>query len=385
MKGNLKYKLILIITFGIFVFIEVFKPRPVDWSVTLDPDDKIPFGTYAFREFLPDLFDEENLRITEESVYQALSRDSTQNLIVTGKVLDLGEEDRGLLRRAIANGSHVLLIVEDVNQALSDSLDIQFNYNLFIADQILTSEDSLSLTLGDRSYGFPDAFVTSSISPFTSDYEVLNRTSDGKIIFIEKEIGEGKLYICTLPLLITNYSLLSGDNVEMMEYFVSKLPDQQTTWTSLYSSGIAESGSILRYLMSEPSLRWAYTITIISLLLFMIFRYKREQRQIPTVKPPSNSSIDFAVTVGQLYMKQGNHRDIALKRLIYLKDYLARRFFINVSYEEEEIEKVSHKTGKDLSVVKKLYEEILRVQRINYVSRDHLMTFNRHLEDFYNN
>ena len=55
MKGDLKYKIILIVTLGIFILMELLKPTPLNWSVTLDPDDKIPFGTYAFREFLPDM------------------------------------------------------------------------------------------------------------------------------------------------------------------------------------------------------------------------------------------------------------------------------------------------------------------------------------------
>ncbi|MGB3467513.1 MAG: DUF4350 domain-containing protein [Cyclobacteriaceae bacterium] len=385
MKGNLKYKVILVVTILIFILVELLKPRPVDWTVTLHPEDKIPFGTYAFREFLPDLFTEGNLTVSRESVYQALKRDSTQNLIITGKILDLGEEDIESLRNSIENGGKALLIVEDLNASMSDSIDINFNYNLFIGEQILATQDSISLNFDEKNYKFPDAFVNSSISPFSSGYEILSRTDNGKIIFIEKTIGEGKLYICTLPLLTTNYSLLSGDNVEIMESMVGKLPDEKTTWTTLYSSVTTDSTSILRYLLSEPSLRWAYVITILSLFIFMIFRIKREQRAIPTIKPPRNSSADFAVTVGQLYMKQGNHKDIALKRLIYLKDFLASRYFINVNYAEEEIEKVVHKTGKDPMKVKELYSMISYIQRTERVSRDSLIEFNKKLEDFYNN
>ena len=387
MKGvkDLKYKLILGITFGLFVAFEILKPKPTDWNITLSPEDKIPFGAYAFKEFLPDLFSDGNLSVTDESIYKTISLDSAQNIIITSQVFEPGTEDLVQLQKALENGRHCLLIAEDASKEMKDTFDIEFNYKFFIKEQLLKRQDTIELDLEGKKYAFPEAFVSSSISPFKENYDVLSRTSDGEVIFIEKQVGKGKLLICTLPLMMTNFTLLSGDNVEMMEYLVNKLPDEKTTWTSLYISGKNEPQTRLRFILTEPSLRLAYTIGIISLFVFMIFRLKREQRQIPTIKPPKNSSIEFAATVGQLYLKHGNHKNIALKRLMYLKDYMLRRYFIHVNFTKDELEKVIHKTGKDEKVVKDLYKVISDVKSSEDIGENQLVYFNQKLEDFYNN
>lgn len=382
---NLKYKLILGITFGLFLTFEILKPKPTDWKITLDPDDKIPFGAYAFKEFLPDLFTQGNLFITDESVYQTFKKDSAQNIIITSKIFEPGTEDLVELKKALESGQNCLLIAEDVSKEMKDTFDIDFNYQFFVKEQVLLRKDTIQLNIGDKSYPFPEAFISSSISPFKDDYNIISRTSEGKIIFIEKEVGDGKLLICTIPLLTTNFTLLSGENVEMMEFLINKLPDEKTTWTSLYISGKNEPKTILRYILVEPSLRWAYAIGIISLFLFMIFRLKREQRQIPTIKPPRNSSIEFAATVGQLYLKHGNHKDIALKRLTYLKDHMLRHYFLHVNFTEDEIEKVVQKTGKDESVVNDLYKVISDVKAAENIRENQLVYFNQKLEEFYLN
>lgn len=382
---NLKYKLILGITFGLFLAFEILKPKPTDWRITLSPKDKIPFGAYAFKEFLPDLFSEGNLSMTDESIYQTLKRDSAQNIIITSKVFEPGAEDLEVLQTALENGQSCLLIAEDVSNEMKDTFDIDFNYKFIVKEQLLLRQDTTILEFGRKKYAFPDAFVGSSVSPFKEDYDVLSRTSDGEIILIEKQVGKGKLIICTLPLLITNFTLLSGKNVEMMEYLINKLPDEKTTWTSLYIAGKDEPQTYMRFILSNPSLRLAYAIGIISLFVFMIFRLKREQRPIPTVEPPRNSSMEFSETVGQLYLKHGNHKNIAMKRMMYLKDYLLRRYFLPVNFTEDELEKVIHKTGKEKSVVKELYNIIATIKSSESINESQLIYFNQKLEDFYNN
>lgn len=382
---NLKYKLILGITFGLFLAFEILKPKPTDWRITLSPKDKIPFGAYAFNEFLPDLFSEGNLSLTDESIYQTLKKDSTQNIIITSKVFEPGTEDLALLQKALENGQSCLLIAEDVSKEMKDTFDIDFNYKFIVQEQLLMRQDTTILEFGRKKYAFPDAFVGSSISPFKDGYEILSRTSDGEIVLIEKQVGKGKLIICTLPLLITNFTLLSGKNVEMMEYLVNKLPDEKTTWTSLYISGKDEPQTLIRFILSNPPVRMAYTIGIIALFVFMIFRLKREQRPIPTVRPPRNSSMEFSATVGQLYLKHGNHKNIALKRMMYLKDYLYRRYFLHAIFTNEELEKVIHKTGKDKSVVTELYRVIETIKSSERINENQLIYFNQKLEEFYNN
>ncbi|MEL7147195.1 MAG: DUF4350 domain-containing protein [Bacteroidota bacterium] len=386
MKKNFKYKLILGITIGIYILFELLKPKPTDWSITLAPNDKIPFGTFVFHQLLPDLFSEGNLVISEESIYQAYTQDSTQNLIIIGKAFYPGESELNMLIRAINAGTNCLLISDDINYELRDTLNLFLDIRFFADEQLLQRRDSTAIIFKDKAYDFPEAFVGSTIDARDDDFTELATDRYGNPVFVEKQIGKGKLLWCSAPLLISNYSLLSGDNTEMMEHIVNYLPDRRTTLTSLYLNGrtIAPQNR-MRFILSTPALRWAWFIALGALFLFMLLGLKREQRQIPTIKPPRNSTIDFAETVGQLYLKTGDHKDIVDKRLTFLKEHFKSKYFMRINFDETEIEKVINKTGKDAKVIKAMYHAIAGVSSARTITSEQLIQFNQKIEDFYYN
>lgn len=386
MKNNFKYKLILFTTIGLYLLFELTKPKPTDWTLSLAPNDKIPFGTYVFHQLLPDLFTEGNLTIGEESIYQAYLNDSTQNLIILGKEFNPQTNEIEQLLRSINAGTNCLLITDELNFELRDTLQLQLDYRFFVEQQILQRRDTTQVVFDGKKYDFPDAFISSTIEPEDKNFTKLASNRLGDLIFIEKKIGKGRLLWCSVPMLVTNYSLLSGDNIEIMESIVNQLPDQKTTLTSLYLNGRTMAPpNRMRFILTTPALKWAWFIAFGALVIFMLFGLKREQRQIPTISPPNNSTIEFAETVGQLYLKNGNHKNVAQKRLLYLKEYFKNKYFMRVTFEESEIERVINKTGKDASIVKALYQSIARVNSAPNITKEQLIQFNQTIEDFYLN
>ncbi len=384
MKGNLKYKILLGSTFLIFILFEILKPKPTDWNVTLSPNDKIPFGTYVFRDLLEDLFPASQLTISENSIYQILKEEENSNLIIVSKIFEPSDEDLNSLVESINNGAECLLISEGSSVGVRDTFDIAFNHNYFSTDQLQARIDSLEIRFNGKYYEVPTSFISSTLGN-DNEAEILSRTSESDVFFIEKKIGKGKLYVCSAPLLVTNFTLLSGENASLLEGLIAKLPDKKTTWASLYTSGRFEPQTSIRYLLTQPALRWAYAVGMITLLLFMIFKTKREQRQIPTIKPPKNTSIEFAETVGQLYLKFGNHQDIVDKKIRYLKEYFKSKYLLNVTFQNEEIEKVANKTGKEVDSISTLFFAVQQLNHLKYVDKNQLIHFNKKLEEFYIN
>ena len=386
MGKNFKYKLILGITVGLYLLFELTKPKPTDWSITLKPNDKIPFGTYVFHQLITDLFSEGNLTIGEESIYQTYVNDSTQNLIIVGKAFDPQESDMEILIRAIDAGTNCLLITDDISYGLRDTLGMQIDVRFYVQQQILQRRDTTQVFFDEKGYDFPDAFISATIEPTDENIIVHAKSRSGDPIFVEKQIGKGRLLWCSVPMLITNYSLLSGDNIEILESIINQLPDRKTTLTSLYLNGRTQAPpNQMRFILTTPALRWAWFIALGTLTIFMIFGLKREQRQIPTIEPPKNSTVEFAETMGQLYLKDGNHKNVAQKRLIYLKEYFKNKYFMRVSFDESEIERVINKTGKDAKIIKALYHAIAGVNRAPNITQDQLIQLNQKIEDFYLN
>jgi hypothetical protein len=87
--------------------------------------------------------------------------------------------------------------------------------------------------------------------------------------------------------------------------------------------------------LKQPALRAAYIVTLLAMVLFIIFYGKRIQRIIPIVNPLRNSSLDFANTLGQLYYKQRNHKNLADKRLRYWLNYVHTHYRLNTDQLDE--------------------------------------------------
>ena len=65
---------LLLILSLIYTWYEANRPRPVDWSETYSPKDKIPYGTYITYRSLPELFPDSKIRTSRLSIAEEFGR-----------------------------------------------------------------------------------------------------------------------------------------------------------------------------------------------------------------------------------------------------------------------------------------------------------------------
>jgi len=107
---------------------------------------------------------------------------------------------------------------------------------------------------------------------------------------------------------------------------------------------------------------------MIGLLLFVVFRARREQRIIPVIEPLKNSSIEFAQTVGALYHQNKDFTNIINKKLTYFFEYLRSHHYIDTNQPVEKlITELATKSGKSLEETKVLltYIQLLKNKAIH--------------------
>lgn len=100
----------------------------------------------------------------------------------------------------------------------------------------------------------------------------------------------------------------------------------------------ADNISLLRpleYFLSQKALNMSIFMLATAILLLCFFAAKRRQRAIPIVKPPKNTEMEFAYTIGNLYYKKRDNADIVKKRITFAYEMIRKRFFINLADEEE--------------------------------------------------
>ncbi len=212
---------------------------------------------------------------------------------------------------------------------------------------------------------------------------VIAKNDLGNPVTIRMPWGKGNIILNTTPLAFTNIYALSGNNQAFLSATLSYLPIQPIVWTEYYQVGRMEIGSPLRFVLTNESLRWAYYISILSLLVFMVFEMKRRQRIIPVIKPLQNTTLEFVTTIGNLYYQRGDHKNMATKKIIFLLEQLRSKYMINTTtLSEEFITTIARKAAKPVEEVRDLVSTIQRIQSKEKISADELLDLTKKIEKF---
>jgi hypothetical protein len=147
--------------------------------------------------------------------------------------------------------------------------------------------------------------------------------------------------------------------------------------------GKGERESPLRFILSRTALAWAYGITIVSLLCYVLFEAKRRQRIIPVVSPPQNATLEFVDTIGRLYYQHGDHKNLAQKKITYFMESIRTRFYLKTGILDEEfVDRLSEKSNVEREQVKMLISLIRKISESDSVSEDMLIRLSDMIERF---
>jgi len=210
-----------------------------------------------------------------------------------------------------------------------------------------------------------DSFVDSEpvIEELNSDYW---SEADGYIV-VKNKIGdkEGAIYFCTVPEIFTNIALQQISVADFNEELFHAINISPTTiyWDDeqgIYIPNVHNNTSPLQYILSQKSLKWAYYVTLISGLLFIIFRSKRRQKIIPLKEVKRNTSLEHIDTISKLYFSDSNHLEVArhMEKLFYHK--VERKFFLPKDHPNfvGVLAKKSRLHEEEISLLLQRFEEI---------------------------
>jgi len=80
--------IVLLVIAAFIFYIMENKPRQFDWSLTLYPESKEPYGGYIFDQSLPDLFPNARIEKTDSSIYTTLRGESEEQGLEQGQGQD---------------------------------------------------------------------------------------------------------------------------------------------------------------------------------------------------------------------------------------------------------------------------------------------------------
>ncbi|MCM4169938.1 DUF4350 domain-containing protein [Arenibacter sp. TNZ] len=389
----------IVVLMGIVVT-EIVRPKPLNWKPSYTSSDKIPFGCYVLFKELPNLFPEQEIKSSNESLYNVLiDRDTskTSNYLLINDFLDLDKQEAHQLLQYVHKGNDTFIAASSFGTILSDTLNIE------VETQYSIKEDTVLLRLTNNTFSKKNYSLTRGIynTHFTS-FDTINTTILGYVSFspetglidtsskektvspnfLRIKFGKGNFYLNTTPQTFTNYYMLK-DNADYVANTLSYLKDKDLYWDNYKKSGRIVIDSPMRFVLNQESLRWAYYLSLTGLLIFIIFKAKREQRIIPVINPLENSSIEFAKTVGGLYYEHKDYTDLISKKINIFLEHIRSHYYLNTeTINEKTATDLSAKSGKPLSEAQDIIDLIVHLKSKIHHNEQDVIALNKKLNQF---
>jgi len=391
MKKYRAYIFFMALGFVLLAYLQSRAPKPLDTTPSFSKNDKIPFGSYLLFEFLTDLFPNDQIFVINNPLTSHFA-DSTQpaasNIIFINFKINFDAFETRKLFEFISNGGQAFVAAERFEGFFADTLNLSTSFVLpSLGDSVVINFSNRSLR-NPSGYDFRYQSAATYFTKFdTAKSVILGQSAASKTNFIRLKMGEGALYLSTLPFVFTNYNMLYQNNHEYIFRALSYLPERPTYWDEYYKIRRQQAGTPLRYVLNQPSLRAAYITAMLGLLLFVIFQGRRRQRIIPVIAPPENTSLEFAKTVGRLYLQHGNHKNLAEKKIVHFLEFIRAHYFLKTDeFSEKFYTRLSRKSGVSPDKITRLFNRIQQIQtRDKPPDQSELLQLHQLIEEFYQN
>ncbi|WP_347925151.1 DUF4350 domain-containing protein [Pontimicrobium sp. SW4] len=388
---------LLILLFIGAIAIEFSKPKPINWTRTFNEVHTIPYGTFILYNELSNLFPESEVQDIAVSPYEYFDEyysweDSTYttsgNYMLIDDYADVDEVSAQELLDFASHGNTIFMSSNYLPQKFLDTLgiDLENDYAFTGKAQLSLANPAFkndSITI-DR--GLSNIYFSKLDSTKTTvlGYQKFNDGVHINFVKINHEFGEVFLHL--QPVAFTNYSLLKNNNKKYAEAILSYLPDDTFFYDSRNKKRTELGDSPLRFVLSQPALKWAWIFGLVSLLIFILFNAKRKQRIVKVIKPLENSTIAFTKTIGNLYYETKDHNNLIDKKITYFLESIRRKYYLDTQLLDEKfIKNLALKSGKDLDKTKKTMNLIVHLKAKQMCNEDDLKNLNKTIEDFYNN
>lgn len=363
------------------------KPTPTNWAPTYLATDKIPYGTFIIRDRIKDIIPKAKIQESKRPVYNTLKDQNFNNAsyFLIAQKIDVSKTDFDQMKKFMQAGNKVFIASYDFGK-LEKELKIETSTTMS-ADRPSLNFTNPNLKT-DANYGFERGIGTQYFSKI--DFKkgiVLGINNNQQPNFVKYNYGKGALFLISEPGFYTNFNMLDKYGAEYAAKTLSYIQtSDQVIFDDYFSAQKNETTDVLRVFFKHPELKWAYYLTIFSLVIFVLYEIKRRQRIIPIADPLKNASVEYAHVVGSVYYHERNNLDIAKKKINYFMKYLRTRYFLKTNEIGSDFATLlMEKTGINEPSAKTLTRYFIQIPQMSTLSDQELISLNQSIEFFHQN
>jgi hypothetical protein len=367
---------------------------------TYAKNDKNPFGSYIAYRQLGAMYPQHNVRVKAKAFDKTWNDIADTNAIYVciSQNLLLSEEEAISMLNYVYAGNTLFIAANYIDTTLLSQAKCKGNSFYAAMFKVEDSLRSTQTTAQDIDYNYFYQPFSNSLTYKDSVFtKVLGVNDKGEPNYLLYYHGKGKLLLHCDPRAFSNYFLLKQDNYKYLATtlgYAGNEPDH-VYWDDHYnktnyrrrsknSNDDDNSFSTLGEINKHESLRWAFWLSLLLLLLYILFGGKRRQRIMEVIKPNENTTVAFTETIGRLYLQKKDNKNIAEKMVTYFNEFVRNTYFVNTNNVTEEfIITLSRKSGVDKSRVESLYRAIQHVQAHPQIDDYQLLSLNEQIQQFY--
>jgi hypothetical protein len=422
-----------------YVLYDYFSVPRHDWMLTYRAEHSEPYDNKIIHDLLRDISGDRFIA-WKDSTFTERSLSTVpphSNYIFIGDQQYLTPEETSFLLRFIAEGNNALVISSSPSYLLIDSLLFpRTEYGYYLNDMgeydnetwrpMASFEDSTAeLTLlqdfdsGLTRVNADVRFRWNTIPHYWRYYKdslytregwmadplgTLTTTQGTRLNFIRFPVGNGQLFLHATPVVFTNYHMLSEKASVYAQQVFSVLGDGAVYWDDynhkpdpLVQSGNNDEQTVfddeptqgpLIFILRQPGLRTAWFLILITAALYLFFGGRRKQRAIPVEIPLSNTSVEYAETIAQLFMKESDHKKLVILKMDLFRAFLRERFGIRtpLKFSDENDHFYHHVAGvthTPVDLVSDIFEKFKYLSSIDSVTTEAMLAFYNQMENFY--
>ena len=421
-KGRIAVFIALsILLAGVIYFVYQNRESHFRWYEIYRYDDKEPYGGYFITEMLKDYSPKGKFEIKKDPIRDWMKDDLEKgNYVFVGNELYLDSSACDVLISFIEKGNSSFIASDYIPRYLSNRIyhtencDVWDNNNnyyyttsvhSFNHRSVHTNFDNDSLkrnkdyvfefVVQDSSYEYGwKHFNKNSLCNKPLLFNQLGTIDSGYVNFIHVPYGKGNFYFHSNPILFTNYFIDKPEGREYAEKTLSYLSEGNIYWdefSRIYWNNSHEGGfggdSPLRFILSQPALRWAWYTLLVLTLFFIIFYAKRRQRIIPVTIPNENTSLEFIKIIARLGFLEKQHKGICRQKMQVFMLFLRNKYKVKSTLpqvSDEFIRTVSMKSAIAQEHVEAIFKKYSWIHNtVLPVDDKELIAFYNQLEDFY--
>ncbi len=404
-----------------------------DWRPSWSLEDREPFGANLFVELLKDRFSPLSIVINKQSPLDLwLEEDPVGEVyVVVNNRFDPNYAEWEALSNFAWQGNTLFVAASELGPTTGLELEVSLDGTVNLLALVKTP-DSLELTFADKTWPsqafrwpakdisklqwwgreeeeefesedaiewteevpfYPDSLLMEPLSEEGIAGQVLMLSDREEVVALQLSWGEGTIILCSVPKAFTNYGVLTEGYEGMAAGMLSYLPKQPTRiwWDEWIKVGNRrrepdegeEGPGALAYIWEREPLRMALVLAVAGLLLLALFQTRRVQAIIPIRPPLPNLTLDFVDTVGRLYFRNSNHRQLALKRIAVLREHILEKYILPETWGSQAfVRMLAAKSGHDEALILSIVQAVVRIEQAANIDEMELIRLSELIERF---